>query len=102
MHNFSLLHDDIMVLGHRAAGTGPRPGRSTASGRPSWRGDALLALAQDILLEDTAAQGIWAARCLSASVLRLIAGQGADLAFEQRNDVSLPECLTMAGDKTSS
>jgi geranylgeranyl diphosphate synthase type I len=64
-------------------------------------GDALLALAQDILLEDTAAQGVWAARCLSAAVLRLIAGQGADLAFEQRNDVNLPECLTMAGDKTA-
>jgi geranylgeranyl diphosphate synthase type I len=34
-------------------------------------------------------------------VLRLIAGQGADLAFEKRDDVTLPECLTMAGDKTA-
>jgi geranylgeranyl diphosphate synthase type I len=44
---------------------------------------------------------LWAARCLSAAVLRLIAGQGADLAFEQRDDVSLAECQTMAGDKTA-
>jgi geranylgeranyl diphosphate synthase type I len=64
-------------------------------------GDALLALAQDILLEDTAPQGLWAARCLSAAVHRLIAGQGADLAFEQRSDVTLAECLDMASDKTA-
>jgi geranylgeranyl diphosphate synthase, type I len=34
-------------------------------------------------------------------VLRLIAGQGSDLAFEKRGDVTLSECLTMAGDKTA-
>jgi len=32
---------------------------------------------------------------------RLIAGQGSDLAFEKRDDVSLAECLDMAGDKTA-
>jgi geranylgeranyl diphosphate synthase type I len=64
-------------------------------------GDALLALAQDLLLEDGSAQGPWAARCLSASVQRLISGQGADLAFEKRDDVTLAECLDMAGDKTA-
>ena len=100
VHNFYLLHDDIMD------GDTERRHRPTAwtvhgVGAAILAGDALLALAQDILLEDTAAQGLWAARCLSAAVLRLIAGQGADLAFEQRNDVNLPECLTMAGDKTA-
>src|SRR6185437_4019997 len=40
-------------------------------------------------------------RCLSAAVLRLIGGQGADLAFEKRDDVTLAECLDMAGDKTA-
>jgi geranylgeranyl diphosphate synthase type I len=64
-------------------------------------GDALLALAQDLLLEDGSAQGPWAARCLSASVQRLISGQGADLAFEKRDDVTLAECLDMAGDNTA-
>jgi geranylgeranyl diphosphate synthase type I len=90
VHNFSLLHDDIMD------GDTERRHRPTAwtvhgVGAAILAGDALLALAQDI----------WAARCLSAAVLRLIAGQGADLAFERRNDVNLPECLTMAGDKTA-
>ena len=32
---------------------------------------------------------------------RLIAGQGEDLAFEERGDVTLPECIEMAGDKTA-
>ncbi len=92
VHNFSLLHDDIMD------GDTERRHRPTAwtvfgVGAAILAGDALLALAQDILLEDTAAQGVWAARCLSAAVLRLIAGQGADLAFERRDDVTLAECL---------
>ena len=100
VHNFSLLHDDIMD------GDTERRHRPTAwtvygTGAAILAGDAMLALAQDILLEDAAPQGVWAARALSAAVQRLIAGQGADLAFEQRDDVSLAECLTMAGDKTA-
>ncbi len=100
VHNFSLLHDDIMD------GDTERRHRPTAwtvfgVGAAILAGDALLALAQDLLLEDTAPQGLWAARCLSVAVQRLIAGQGADLAFEQREDVPLAECLAMAGDKTA-
>jgi geranylgeranyl diphosphate synthase type I len=100
VHNFSLLHDDIMD------GDVERRHRPTAwkvygVGPAILAGDALLALAQDILLEESGPQGAWAARCLSAAVLRLIAGQGADLAFEKRDDVLLGECLTMAGDKTA-
>jgi geranylgeranyl diphosphate synthase type I len=64
-------------------------------------GAALLALANDLLLEDNAPGGPWAARCLSTAVQRLIAGQSEDLAFEARGDVSLAECVEMAGDKTA-
>src|ERR1700753_3725250 len=100
VHNFSLLHDDIMD------GDVERRHRPTAwkvygVGPAILAGDALLSLAQDILLEESGPQGAWAARCLSAAVQRLIAGQGADLAFERRDDVTLGECLTMAGDKTA-
>ena len=38
-------------------------------------GDALLALASDLVLEDIAPGGPWAARCLSTAVQRLITGQ---------------------------
>ena len=100
VHNFSLLHDDIMD------GDTERRHRPTAwtvygVGAAILAGDALLVLAQDLLLEGPAPQGLWASRCLSAAVQRLIAGQGADLAFERREDVTLDECQQMAGDKTA-
>jgi geranylgeranyl diphosphate synthase type I len=100
VHNFSLLHDDIMD------GDTERRHRPTAwtvfgVGAAILAGDALLCLAQDMLITDPSPQGVWAARCLSAAVHRLIAGQGADLAFERRADVTLDECLQMAGDKTA-
>ena len=100
VHNFSLLHDDIMD------GDTERRHRPTAwtvygVGAAILAGDALLTLAQDLLLEGPAPQGLWASRCLNAAVHRLIAGQGADLAFERRDDVTLDECKQMAGDKTA-
>ena len=100
VHNFSLLHDDIMD------GDTERRHRPTAwtvfgVGSAILAGDALLALAQDLLLESPPPEGIWASRCLAAAVQRLIAGQGADLAFERRSDVTVAECLDMAGDKTA-
>jgi len=100
VHNFSLLHDDIMD------GDTERRHRPTAwtvfgVGAAILAGDALLMLAQDLLLEGPAPQGLWASRCLSAAVQRLIAGQGSDLAFERRDDVTLEECKQMAGDKTA-
>ena len=100
VHNFSLLHDDIM---DNDAERRHRPTAWTVFGVGAaiLAGDALLALAQDLLLEDGTPQGAWAARCLSAAVQRLIGGQGSDLAFEKRDDVTLVECLEMAGDKTA-
>src|SRR6202000_3372246 len=100
VHNFALLHDDIMD------GDTERRHRPTAwtvfgVGAAILAGDGLLAIANDLLLEDTHPGGSWAGRCLSAAVPRLIAGQGEALAFEQRGDVSLAECIEMAGDKTA-
>jgi geranylgeranyl diphosphate synthase type I len=100
VHNFSLLHDDIMdndlERHHR-----PTAWTVFGVGPAILAGDALLALANDLLLEDNAPGGPWAARCLSTAVQRLIAGQSEDLAFETRRDVTLPECVEMAGDKTA-
>src|SRR5215471_4400817 len=100
VHNFSLLHDDIMD-NDRERRHRPTAWTVFGVGAAILAGDALLALAQDLLLEDDTLKGAWAARCLSAAVLRLIGGQGSDLAFEKRDDVTLAECLDMAGDKTA-
>jgi len=99
VHNFSLLHDDIMD-GDTERRHQPTAWTVYGVGAAILAGDALLALAQDVLLE-TQPYGVWAARCLSAAVQRLIAGQGSDLAFERRDDVAVEECLVMAGDKTA-
>jgi geranylgeranyl diphosphate synthase type I len=100
VHNFSLLHDDIMD-GDAERRHRPAAWTVYGIGAAILAGDALLALAQDLLLEGPAPQSAWASRCLSAAVQRLITGQGADLAFERRDDVSVTECLDMAGDKTA-
>ena len=100
VHNFSLLHDDIMD-GDTERRHKPTAWTVFGVGPAILAGDALLALADELLLESEAPQGAWAARCLSAAVQRLIAGQGNDLAFEKRDDVTLTECLDMAGDKTA-
>src|SRR6202161_918848 len=100
VHNSSLLHDDIMdndtERRHR-----PTAWTVFGVGPAILAGDALLALAQDLLLEDSGARGVWGARWPLGAVQRLTAGQGADLAFEKRDDVGLTECLEMAGDKTA-
>lgn len=100
VHNFSLLHDDVM------------DGDVTRRHRPTaWSvfgvnaailaGDALMTLALDLL----AASGHPAARdgirMLSAAVQDLLDGQSADLAFEQRARVKRAECVSMAERKTA-
>jgi geranylgeranyl diphosphate synthase type I len=100
VHNFSLLHDDVMdgdtTRRHRATAW-------TVFGRSSaiLAGDALLTLAFDVLAATGSRAGREGMRTLSAAVLDLIAGQNADMALEQRTDVELAECLAMARRKTA-
>src|SRR5258707_12936719 len=65
-------------------------------------GDALLSLAHEVLLESDSPHAAAASRLLATTTRELIRGQVEDLAFEQRADVSLQECLDMAGGKTGS
>ena len=95
VHNFSLLHDDVMD------GDITRRHRPTAwtvfgTGPAILAGDALLTLAFEVLAPD----GPAAARLLSAGVLNLLDGQAADVEFEQRDDVTPAECVRMAEGKT--
>jgi geranylgeranyl diphosphate synthase type I len=99
VHAFSLLHDDIMD-GDRMRRHRPAAWTVFGTSATILAGDALLALAEDLLLEVGSRGGYWAARCLTAAAQRLIAGQALDLGFEERDDVTLDECVSMAGDKT--
>jgi geranylgeranyl diphosphate synthase type I len=99
VHNFSLLHDDVMD------GDTTRRHRPTAwtvygIGPAILAGDALLNLASEVLADSNAPSAGTASRMLSAAVLELIDGQSADLSFEKRTDVSPAECVRMAERKT--
>ncbi|SDP92195.1 geranylgeranyl diphosphate synthase, type I [Actinopolyspora xinjiangensis] len=100
VHNFSLLHDDLMDgdISRRH-----RPTAWTVFGRSAalLAGDALLGLANDVMLETDSPRALWAARELAGTVRELIAGQAADLDFEQRAEVGFDECLRMVAGKTA-
>lgn len=94
VHNFSLLHDDVMdadiTRRHR-----PTAWSVFGVNQAILAGDALLALALEVVSANPRA-----VRLLAEAVQRLIEGQSTDLAFERRQEVSLPECLRMAQLKT--
>jgi geranylgeranyl diphosphate synthase type I len=102
VHNFSLLHDDVMD------GDLTRRHRATAwavfGANPAiLAGDALLTLAFDVLGEAAVpvrAAHRPAARALGECVHRLLDGQSADLEFEERDRVEVTEGLRMSAAKT--
>ncbi|CAM5522069.1 hypothetical protein SCALM49S_04106 [Streptomyces californicus] len=99
VHNFSLLHDDLMD------GDEQRRHRDTV-----WKvhgpaqailvGDALFALAYDLLLELGTVEAGRAARRLTTASRKLIDGQAQDISYEHRERVTVEECLEMEGNKT--
>lgn len=101
VHNFTLLHDDVMdrdlTRRHR-----PTSWSVFGSSAAILAGDALLTLAFDVLAgAGRLAAGI-GLRTLSTVLYELVDGQSADLSFEEREDVELPECVRMAAGKTGS
>lgn len=98
VHNFSLLHDDVIDRDRT------RRGRATAwvvfgENQAVLAGDALLALAFAAL---PSTRGGGAQLILSDAVQRLVSGQFADVAFETRTDVAVEDYLAMAAQKTGS
>jgi geranylgeranyl diphosphate synthase type I len=99
VHNFSLLHDDLMD-GDEERRHRPTSWKVFGPAMAILAGDALLALAEDVLLEAPGENGPRAARHLTEATDRLITGQAEDLSFEGRLDVSVDECMAMVGNKT--
>lgn len=99
VHNFSLLHDDLMD------GDEQRRHRDTV-----WKvhgpdqailvGDALFALAYEVLLAPGSPDAGRAAHRLTVASRRLIDGQAQDISYEHRERVTVEECLEMEGNKT--
>jgi geranylgeranyl diphosphate synthase, type I len=83
VHNFSLLHDDIMDHDEHRRG---RPTAWVAFGPSNaiLAGDALIGLALDQLTRLTGDAGRSATRLLGDALNEMIAGQAADLALESK------------------
>lgn len=97
VHNYSLLHDDI-IDGDRERRHRPTVWALYGVGPAIVAGDSLAALASQVLLEDPG--GVRAARRLAEANQAMIAGQSADMAFESRSSVTVEECLAMERGKT--
>lgn len=99
-HNFTLLHDDLMDQDRMRR---HRPSAWSVFGAPNaiLAGDALLVAAVEILATHPALLSGQTVRLLCTALSDIVRGQGADIAFEQRHDVTLDECLAMAAGKTA-
>lgn len=101
IHNFTLLHDDVM---DRDTTRRHRPTAWTVFGDADaiLAGDALQALALGLLAADPHPASSVAAGRVAACVVELCAGQQADTAMEKRGpaDITLDEVLVMAEAKT--
>ena len=99
VHNFSLVHDDVMD-GDTERRHRPTVWALWGTTSAILTGDALLALAQEVLLDSVSPHRAAAARLLAETTRHLIRGQVQDVAFERRDEVSLAECLEMVSGKT--
>ena len=99
VHNFSLIHDDVMDRDERRH---HRPTVWSIWGAPSaiLTGDAMLVAAHLSLLDSTSTHADEALRLLLDATRALIGGQAEDLEFESRDGVSLADCRRMTAGKT--
>jgi geranylgeranyl diphosphate synthase type I len=99
VHNFSLVHDDLIDRDAER--------RHRATVWAQWddatavlAGDAMLSLAHEVLLDVSSPHARAAEMVVAIATRELIRGQALDTAFEKSQDVSLAECLDMAQGKT--
>ncbi|MGH9304570.1 MAG: polyprenyl synthetase family protein [Acidimicrobiales bacterium] len=97
VHNFSLLHDDVIDCDHERRHR-PTVWSLYGIGRAIIAGDALLSLAQQIVLEAPGGQA--AAIALAEATSAMIRGQALDMAFESTSGIDVGSCLDMEQAKT--
>jgi geranylgeranyl diphosphate synthase type I len=99
VHNFSLIHDDIIDSDterhHR-----PTVWSVYGVGPAIVAGDALQVLAHQVLLEASPTTGPAASAALAEATADMIAGQADDIAFEKRRSVTVEQCTAMSAAKT--
>ena len=99
VHDFTLLHDDVMD-DDRERRHRPTAWTVFGVGAAICAGDALILLARQVLHADASPHRHVAGERLDDATLEVIAGQARDLALEGRVDVSVEEYLEMSAGKT--
>jgi len=101
VHNFSLLHDDVMDNDRLRRG---RPTTWAIFGEATaiLVGDALLALAFQTLFRIGGSRALAAATMLEETTQDLVLGQALDIDFEKRDFVGIERCEEMIAGKTGS
>ena len=100
LHNFTLVHDDIMDNACKRRGRETlhiRNGVDTAI----LAGDVMTALAYESLLKDCGANSKNVLSLFTKGILEVCEGQGLDKDFETRTDVSIDEYKVMIYKKTA-
>ncbi|MCL6495387.1 MAG: polyprenyl synthetase family protein [Ignavibacterium sp.] len=100
MHNFTLVHDDIMDNADL------RRGNQTLHKKYDLNtailaGDSLLSIAYEFLLKDCNGNTKAAVSAFTQGLVEVCEGQSMDTEFETRNDVKLKEYITMITKKTA-
>ena len=100
LHNFTLVHDDIMDNADK------RRGRLTLhkkfdNNTAILTGDSLLSIAYEYLLKDCNGNATEVIGSFTHGLIEVCEGQSLDTDFEKRKNVSLSEYLVMIKKKTA-
>jgi len=99
MHNFTLVHDDIMDKAPSRRGN-PTVHVKWNLNNALLVGDVLLGLGYTCLLSTSSRNIQRIAQSYTTGLLEVCEGQALDMEFEQRDDVTLREYMQMIGKKT--
>lgn len=99
LHNFTLVHDDIMDASPLRRGK-PTVYQKFGNNKAILSGDVMYAMAYEYLLQCEKEKIPALTKTLTSVLIKVCEGQALDMEFEQRNDVSIQEYITMISLKT--
>jgi len=100
LHNFTLVHDDIMDNADKRRGR-PTLHKKYDHNTAILTGDSLLSIAYEYLLKDCNGNSKEVISAFTKGLIEVCEGQSLDTDFELRKDVSLSEYLNMIKKKTA-
>jgi geranylgeranyl diphosphate synthase type II len=100
LHNFTLVHDDIMDKSDLRRGL-PTVHKKWNTDAAILSGDQIAACAYDILLRTKSTRLTNVLRVFTNAFVEVCEGQGYDKEFEERDDLSIADYRMMIGKKTA-